>query len=103
MVFARVGCNHDRRTTNSEHGTAGRSDIVMEVRWEEGFRRITLLFSGLLLVVGLFWSGLYGINEKPGWAMYLGGVGIAILIAMIPWVIFVVVRWIVRGFASRAA
>jgi hypothetical protein len=66
--------------------------------WEEGFRRITLLISAGLLAVGLVWSALYGLSERPGWPMYLGGVGLALAVSAIPWAVFLAGRWIMRGF-----
>jgi hypothetical protein len=75
----------------------------MPLRWEKGFRRITLLVSAALLVIGLVWSALYGLKEKPGWAMYLGGVALALVISAIPWAIFFISRWIVRGFQGGAS
>ncbi len=68
------------------------------IRWNRGFRRLTILASGILLVIGLLWSTVYGLNDKPGWPMYLGAVLVAIAVASIPWLVFVTVRWLPRGF-----
>lgn len=74
----------------------------MAVRWERGFRRITILFSVALLIVGLGWSGLYGLNERPGWLMYFGSVLLALAIAGLPWVMFLIGRWLAQGFRNDA-
>ena len=75
---------------------------MTNVRWERGFRRITILFSLVLLVIGVVWSGLYGLNEKPGWLLYCGGVLLALAIAAVPWLIFFVARWLAQGFRNDA-
>lgn len=74
----------------------------MAVRWERGFLRLTILISGALLIVGLGWSALYGLNEKPGWLMYFGAVLLALVFAAVPWLVFLVGRWLVKGFRDDA-
>jgi|ERR1700693_903463 len=68
------------------------------VQWNRGFRRLTILVSSVVLAIGLLWSAAYGLNEKPGWPMYLGAVLLAIAFASVPWLIFVSARWLARGF-----
>ena len=70
------------------------------VQWERGFRRLTILVSVALLIVGLVWSALFGLNEQPGWLMYFGSVLLALAIAALPWLIFLIGRWLIQGFRS---
>jgi hypothetical protein len=70
------------------------------IRWERGLRRVTILASAVLLIIGLWVSALWAWGEKPGWLLYLGGVLLAVVIATVPWLLFFLGRWLVRGFIA---
>jgi hypothetical protein len=59
-----------------------------------------MLMSGVVLAIGFVWSTAYGLTEKPGWPMYVGALLLAAAFASVPWLIFVTLRWLARGFRA---
>ncbi len=59
------------------------------VRWGQGFRRLTLLASGILFVLGL-------VVAWPN-----GNFLLVLVLAAIPWAIYWAVSWLARGFAPK--
>jgi hypothetical protein len=69
---------------------------------ERSFRRATTWISALLLVLGLAWCISYGYSDSPSKAILVGAVLIALAVAAIPWLVFYLSRWLLRGFGESS-
>ena len=65
---------------------------MVAVQWNRGFQRLAMLASSIVVVLGIVLAALGGMTS--GGFLFLFG------LAALPWVIFFVGRWLVRGFAA---
>jgi len=70
---------------------------------ERGFRRIVILLSIGLFVWGAYLVALVATDairhESRAWAMNSAAIAVGLIVLL--WVLFYMVRWIVRGFARQ--
>jgi hypothetical protein len=74
--------------------------MILKWSMERGFRRLTALLSILILLPSLLYAVHYGISEHPPIHLFLGAVLLAVSAATLPWLLFFIIRWLVRGFVE---